>query len=256
MKNVLEIKNLKKKYTNKNYDYTILKGINLNIKQGEFVGIMGPSGSGKTTLLNVISTIDEATDGNILIDNNEVHNMSEDEKSDFRREKLGFIFQDYNLIDTLTLKENIELSLSINNYPTSKIENKVLKIANYLGIYNILPKYPYEVSGGEKQRCACARALILNPTIILADEPTGALDSNSSKKLLEIMKKINKDNNISILMVTHDPIVASYCSRVLFIKDGLLYKDIKNNSSKQNEFHQKIVEIMTMLGDELYENNL
>ncbi|AYF55296.1 Bacitracin export ATP-binding protein BceA [Clostridium haemolyticum] len=255
MRNVLEVKNIKKDYINNKYKYTILNGLTFNIQEGEFVAIMGSSGSGKTTLLNVISTIDEVTSGYITINGKNINNMTEDEKSEFRRKYLGFIFQEYNLINTLTLKENIQLILSVNNYNIHDIDSKVLKIAKYLNIDKILNKYPYEVSGGERQRCACARALILNPNIILADEPTGALDSNSSKKLLEIMKKINKNNNISILMVTHDPIVASYCSRVIFIKDGILYKDIHNDNYNIKDFHKEIVRIMTTLGDETYENH-
>lgn len=195
-------------------------GISMYVDKGEFVAIMGASGSGKTTLLNCISTIDTVTSGHITVNNQDITKIKDKDFADFRRENLGFIFQDFNLLDTLTIEENISLSLVINKQNSADIEKRVHAIADKLGIREILSKFPYEVSGGQKQRCACARALINEPKLILADEPTGALDSKASRLLLETMSEINKKMQATILMVTHDPFSASFCERILFLKDG------------------------------------
>ena len=214
MKEVLKIENLKKYYGVNTNITKAVDGISFSVLEGEFVAIMGASGSGKTTLLNCIATIDTVTSGHIFVDNKDITTVKEDDLADFRKENLGFIFQDFNLLDTLTIDENIALSLIINNENTNKVDEKVKNIADKLGISDILKKFPYEVSGGQKQRCACARALINNPKLILADEPTGALDSKSSRLLLETMDEMNNKLKATILMVTHDSFSASFCKRV------------------------------------------
>lgn len=208
MNNVLVAKNLKKVYGSRENVYTALHDIDLEIKAGEFVGIMGPSGSGKTTLLNIISTIDKPTSGTITIDGDNIVTMNEDKLSSFRRNKLGFIFQDFNLLDTLTVKENIVLPLALSKVNHQEIEIRVNNISDTLGIKEILNKYPYEVSGGQKQRTAAARAIINSPTLILADEPTGSLDSKSSQELLQCLSDLNENNKATIMMVTHDAFAA------------------------------------------------
>lgn len=241
MKNVLKITNLKKVY-GKNENKTVaLDNINLNIKEGEFVGIMGPSGSGKTTLLNIIATIDEASEGEVIIDGKNLCKVSKKNLAKFRRKRLGFIFQDFNLLDTLTVKENIVLPLTLSKEKGNDIEKKVEEISKRLGIYDLLNKYPCEISGGQKQRTAACRAIIANPSIILADEPTGALDSKSAKNLLETLQGFNEEDKATIMMVTHDSMSASYCSRVIFIKDGKLYRELLKTSSRE-EFYGEIVE--------------
>jgi len=210
--NVMEVRNIKKVYSSKfgGNESQALKDVSFSVEKGEFLGIMGPSGSGKSTLLNVISTIDTPSDGTVKIGGKSVINLDEDELSNFRRRKLGFIFQDYNLLDTLTVKENIILPLSLAKVSVTLIEEKVKKISTILGIDSILSKYPYEVSGGQKQRTAAARAIITEPELILADEPTGALDSKSSMELLGSLSDLNKQNEATIVMVTHDAFAASY----------------------------------------------
>ncbi|GAA0079260.1 ABC transporter ATP-binding protein [Clostridium sp. CTA-5] len=244
---VVETKNLKKTYGLNGNIYTALNDINLQIEEGEFVGVMGPSGAGKSTLLNMIATIDKPTSGEIVIGNENVLKLKEDDLSSFRRNKLGFIFQDFNLLDTLTLKENIILPLTLSRMKTSGIEKKVKQIAEVLGITNILEKYPSEVSGGQKQRAAAARAIITNPTLILADEPTGALDSKSSKDLLECLTNMNETIEATIMMVTHDAFAASYCKRILFIKDGQIFTEIKKGNLSQKEFFQNILDVLAKL---------
>ena len=242
-----------KKYYGKNSDIITkaVDGISFEIERGEFVAIMGASGSGKTTLLNCISTIDNVTSGNIFIDDIDITELKEKEVAKFRREKLGFVFQDFNLLDNLTIEENISLSLIINHNDVNKIDLLVEEIATKLGIKHILKKFPYEVSGGEKQRCACARALINNPTLILADEPTGALDSKSSKMLLETMNEMNDKLNATILMVTHDSFSASFCKRVLFLKDGKIFNEIIRGNKTRKEFFSEILDILTLLGGDV-----
>ena len=251
MKEVLKIENLKKYYGVNTNITKAVDGISFSVLEGEFVAIMGASGSGKTTLLNCVSTIDTVTSGHIFVDNRDITTVKEDDLADFRRENLGFIFQDFNLLDTLTIEENISLSLIINNENTNKVDEKVKNIADKLGISDILKKFPYEVSGGQKQRCACARALINNPKLILADEPTGALDSKSSRLLLETMYQKNKKLKATILMVTHDSFSASFCKRVLFLKDGKIFNEIIKGEKTRKEFFNEILDMLTLLGGDV-----
>ena len=251
MQKTLEIKNLKKYYGTRNNITKAVNDLSLEIEEGEFVAIMGASGSGKTTLLNCISTIDEVTSGHIYIDGKDITELQEKKLAKFRRENLGFIFQDFNLLDTLTISENISLALIINKENVNQIDKKVRSIAEKLGISEILNKYPYEVSGGQKQRCACARALINNPKIILADEPTGALDSKSSRMLLETMDEMNEKLQATILMVTHDSFSASFCKRVLFLKDGKIFNEIRRGEKDRKEFFNEILDVLTLLGGDV-----
>ena len=248
LKKTLEVKNLKKYYGSHGNITKAVDGISFDVLEGEFVAIMGASGSGKTTLLNTISTIDTVTSGNIYLDGVDITTLKEEELADFRRENLGFIFQDFNLLDTLTIEENIALSLIINHEDILKVDKKVDDIAKKLGIQDILDKFPYEVSGGQKQRCACARALINEPKLILADEPTGALDSKSSRMLLETMDEMNERIHATILMVTHDSFSASFCKRVIFIKDGKIFNEILKGEKSRKEFFNEILDVLTMLG--------
>ena len=248
---VLKVNNLKKYYGNNTNITKALNNISFTVNDNEFLAIMGASGSGKTTLLNTISTIDTVTSGNIIINGIDITNLNEEELSNFRKENLGFVFQDFNLLDTLTIKENIALSLIINKEDKTKIDDLVLDISKKLGISDILNKYPYEVSGGQKQRCACARALINNPKLILADEPTGALDSRNARVLLETFKEMNEELNSTILMVTHDAFSASYASRVLFIKDGEIFNEIIKGKRKRGEFYDEIIDVLTLLGGDV-----
>ena len=251
MKEVLKIENLKKYYGVNTNITKAVDGISFSVLEGEFVAIMGASGSGKTTLLNCVSTIDTVTSGHIFVDNRDITTVKEDDLADFRRENLGFIFQDFNLLDTLTIEENISLSLIINNENTNKVDEKVKNIADKLGISDILKKFPYEVSGGQKQRCACARALINNRKLILADEPTGALDSKSSRLLLETMDEMNNKLKATILMVTHDSFSASFCKRVLFLKDGKIFNEIIKGEKTRKEFFNEILDMLTLLGGDV-----
>ena len=251
MPKILEVKNLKKYYGVKNNITKAVNDLSLEVEKGEFTAIMGASGSGKTTLLNCISTIDEVTSGHIYIGNQDITELKEEDLARFRRENLGLIFQDFNLLDTLTISENISLALIINKEDVGKVEEKVDDIAEKLGIKEILNKYPYEVSGGQKQRCACARALINHPKIILADEPTGALDSKSSRMLLETMDEMNENLNATILMVTHDTFSASFCRRVLFLKDGKIFNEIRKGEKSRKEFFNEILDVLTLLGGDV-----
>ncbi|WGX76596.1 ABC transporter ATP-binding protein [Paraclostridium bifermentans] len=232
--------------TNKNIQ-TVLNGIDLDIDKGEFVGVMGPSGAGKSTLLNIVSTIDTATSGSIKIEGKNITNLNNKQISKFRRESLGFIFQDFNLLDTLSVKDNIALPLALARANEKTINKTVFSIAKTLGIETLLDKYPYEISGGQKQRTACARAIITNPSLILADEPTGALDSKSSTDLLNAMTKLNEEQDATIMMVTHDAFAASYCKKVLFIKDGLIFKEI-NRRGTRKEFFKEILDVLSLIG--------
>lgn len=248
MENILEVQNLEKYYGKKGNVTKALDGVSFIIGKGEFVGIMGASGSGKTTLLNCISTIDAPSAGSIRIDGQELNVFKGDKLSEFRSKSLGFIFQDFNLLDTLNAYENIALALTIRNEPVSHIENKVRMVAQKLNINNILYKYPYQLSGGEKQRVAAARAIITQPNLILADEPTGALDSKSARMLLTTLETLNTDLGATILMVTHDAFSASYCSRILFIKDGVIFSELVRGDDSRKEFFDKIIEVVTFLG--------
>ncbi|CEP97866.1 bacitracin ABC transporter ATP-binding protein [[Clostridium] sordellii] len=247
MAKILEVKNLKKSYENQNNTQTVLNGIDLDINKGEFVGVMGPSGAGKSTLLNIISTIDTASSGKIEIEGKNITNLDNRQIAKFRRTSLGFIFQDFNLLDTLSVKDNIVLPLALARVNVSEINTKVNSIAGTLGIQDLLNKYPYEISGGQNQRTACARAIITNPSLILADEPTGALDSKSSTDLLNAMTRLNENQDATIMMVTHDAFAASYCKRVLFIKDGLIFKEIIRTGSRK-EFFKEILDVLSLIG--------
>ena len=248
MKNILEVKNIEKYYGTKENVTKAIDNISFNIDKGEFVGIMGPSGSGKTTLLNCISTIDKVTTGCINIDSSDITRLKGKKLDEFRMHKLGFIFQDFNLLDTLTAYENISLALTISGIKGSKVTPLVHAAAKNLGIEDVLDKYPYEMSGGQKQRVAAARAIVTNPSLILADEPTGALDSKSSKMLLNSFEKLNKDLDATILMVTHDAFTASYAHRILFIKDGKIFNELVRGTDSRKEFFNKIIEVVTLLG--------
>lgn len=251
MSKVLEVKQIEKYYGNKSNLTKAIDDISFDVNKGEFVGIMGASGSGKTTLLNLISTIDKVTAGEIIINNINLNSLKGNNLNKFRREELGFIFQDFNLLDTLTAYENIALALTIQKIKPREIDIRVKEIAKKLGIESILAKYPYQVSGGQKQRIAAARAIITKPQLILADEPTGALDSKSARLLLESMESLNKDMNATILMVTHDAFTASYADRILFIKDGKIFNELVKGNSARKEFFEKIIGVQTLLGGDL-----
>lgn len=247
MKEILKVNHLKKNYVTGSSTTEAIRDISFSVKEGELIAIMGASGSGKTTLLNCISTIDMPSSGEIQIDGMEVQQFKESEMAKFRRERLGFIFQDFNLLDTLTIGENIALALTINHVAQGVIKEKVKEIAEKLGILPILNKYPVEVSGGEKQRCACARAIINQPALILADEPTGSLDSGASKALMESIQLMNEKMGSTILLVTHNIYVAVYAKRILFLKDGMLYKELYINGRGTEEDLKNIIENITEL---------
>ncbi|AQR76796.1 ABC transporter ATP-binding protein [Paenibacillus larvae] len=247
-KPVLITKGVSKVFGIKNNLYTALDRIDLEVNEGEFVGIMGPSGAGKTTLMNMISTIDTPTSGDIIIDGQSIVKMKEEQLALFRRNKLGFVFQDYNLLDSLTVRENIALPLALSHVKAAGIDERVVRIAKKFGIDPILDKYPYQISGGQKQRCAASRALVSNPSLILGDEPTGALDSKSATDLLESMKEMNEKDRVTILMVTHDAFAASYCQRVLFIKDGRLFTELHRQDLTRKQFFNAILNMLSSIG--------
>ena len=251
MENILEVKNIEKYYGNRSNLTKAIDNISFNVSKGEFVGIMGASGSGKTTLLNCISTIDKVTTGHIFINKNDITKLSGNRLNKFRRDELGFIFQDFNLLDTLTAYENIALALTILKVNYNEIDKRVKDIAKKLEITNILDKYPYQLSGGQKQRVASARAIITNPKIILADEPTGALDSKSAKKLLDSFVTLNDELGATILMVTHDAFTASYADRILFIKDGKIFNELIKGNDSRNKFFDRIIDVITLLGGDV-----
>lgn len=243
---ILKVSNLSKVYGSKVVS-NALKDISFNIEDGEFVGIMGPSGSGKTTLLNLISTIDKPTSGKISFGDKEPHKLKGDALALFRRRELGFVFQDYNLLDTLTIGENIVLPLTLENIPIKEQDEKLKKVSKILGIEDLLDKRTFEVSGGQAQRTAIARALINNPSIVLADEPTGNLDSKAARNVMELLEKINNEEKVTTMMVTHDPVAASYCHRILFIKDGVIYNEIYKGDNRA-KFYQEIMDVLLLLG--------
>lgn len=251
MNELLKIDNIQKYYGARSSLTKALDGLSFSVAKQEFVAIMGASGSGKTTLLNCISTIDRVTAGHIYLGDIDITKLKGNKLDSFRREELGFIFQDFNLLDTLTGYENIALALSIQNVPYKEIEKRVSKLAKELDITNILNKYPYEMSGGQKQRIASIRAIITNPKLVLADEPTGALDSKSSRMLLEKFNYLNQELAATILMVTHDAFTASYASRVIFIKDGKIFSELHKGDSTRKEFFDKIIDVVTVLGGDL-----
>ena len=243
---MLKIENLKKTYLTKNVKTEALTNINFSVEKGEFVAIMGESGSGKTTLLNIIATLDKPSAGSVKINGVDISKLKDKEVSKFRRKELGFVFQDFNLLDSMTNKDNIFLPLVLSEEDYKSMEEKIEPIAKNLEIVDLLEKYPYEISGGQKQRVAMARAIITHPAIILADEPTGALDSRSSKKLMLMMKELNRGGQ-TILMVTHSVKSASYANRVLFIKDGVIYHEIYKGDLKNEEFMEKISNALIIL---------
>lgn len=248
---MLAVNSLSKIYGGK-ITYRALTDIDLSIRKGEFVGIMGPSGSGKTTLLNMISTIDSPTSGTVLLNGTNPHLLKKDKLALFRRRELGFVFQDFNLLDTLTIGENIVLPLTLENVKLQTMEEKLQSVAAKLGIQDILDKRTYEVSGGQRQKTAIARAIIHSPSLLLADEPTGNLDSKSSRTVMETLEAINKTDNTTMMMVTHDPLAASYCHRVIFIKDGQLHNEMYRGENRQ-AFFQKIIDALSFLGGNTYD---
>lgn len=251
MEQILKIEKIEKYYGSKSNLTKAINGISFDVEKGEFVAIMGASGSGKTTLLNCISTIDKVTAGHIYVAGADITKLKGNNLNRFRREELGFIFQDFNLLDTLTAFENIALALTVQGVKANEIEKRVNAIAKKLNIQNVLAKYPYQMSGGQKQRVASARALITNPKLVLADEPTGALDSKSAKMLLENFEHLNEELQATILMVTHDAFTASYASRVIFIKDGKIFNEIRRGDDTRKEFFDKIIDVVTILGGDL-----
>lgn len=251
MEKILKIDSIEKYYGSKSSLTKAIDNISFDVERGEFIAIMGASGSGKTTLLNCISTIDKVTSGHIYLNDLDVTTLKGNKLSEFRREELGFIFQDFNLLDTLTAYDNIALALSIQNKSVKNLDELIKEVSKYLNITHVLDKFPYQMSGGEKQRVASARAIITNPSLILADKPTGALDSKSAKMLLERLEYLNKEKNSTILMVTHDAYTASYSSRVIFIKDGRIFNEIEKGNLDRKEFFDKIIDVVTILGGDL-----
>lgn len=245
---ILEAEKIHKSYGNKWNKQEVLKGIDIKVKEGEFVGIMGASGSGKTTLLNVLSSIDKVTRGSIRIEGQEFTKMKEKQLANFRKNHLGFIFQEYNLLDTLTVRENILLPLTVKRESKKQAQVKFESLAKELGIYEVKDKYPAEISGGQKQRTSAARAFIHEPSIIFADEPTGALDSKAASDLLNKLANLNEKRKSTIVMVTHDPLAASYCSRVIFIKDGQIFTQLNKGDEERQEFFQDIIKTQGVLG--------
>lgn len=248
---MLNVQNIEKYYGSGENVTKALARVSFTVQDGEFIAIMGASGSGKTTLLNCIATIDTVSAGSILLDGAGVTEIPEEELARFRRENLGFVFQDFNLLDTLTIEENIGLALTINHVNSGEIQPRIRQVAAKLGIEEVLNKFPYQVSGGQKQRAACARAIVNNQKLLLADEPTGALDSKASKNLLDVMMRMNKEMNSTILMVTHDSYSASYASRVLFLKDGRLFNELLKGSKTRSAFYHEILDVLALLGGDV-----
>lgn len=254
MSKVLEVCGAEKYYGEKGNITKALDDVSFSVEEGEFIGIMGASGSGKTTLLNCISTIDRLSAGKVFLEETNINDLKGKKLDKFRRDELGFIFQDFNLLDTMTAYENIALAMSIQKKSFGEIDKRVRAVAETLGITEVLEKYPYQMSGGQKQRVAAARAVVKDPKLILADEPTGALDSKSSKALLESLEMMNEKLNSTILMVTHDAFSASYASRIIFIKDGKIFNElIKAENESRKEFFSRIVDVTTILGGDLSE---
>lgn len=247
MKEILKIEDISKDYGIKGFKTNVLKNISLKVFEGDFIAIMGPSGAGKTTLLNIMSTLDKQTSGEVILDGADVSKIKNKELSKLRREKIGFIFQEYNLLDNMTLMNNIALPLALGKKRSKEIEDKVVAIAEKFGLENHLEKYPYQLSGGQKQRGAAARSLITNPSVIFADEPTGSLDSKSAYELLESLEKVNEENNATIIMITHDPLTASYANDVYMINDGTI-KCKLNKGNDRKEFYSKIMEMLASMG--------
>lgn len=250
MESLLQIRKVDKYYGSRENITKALSHISFDVEEGEFLGIMGASGSGKTTLLNAIATIHHVTAGHIYLDGTDITELNPDNLAEFCKKNLGFVFQDFNLLDNFTLEENIGLALVLAGEKKEKIAEKVKRMASDLGIEGVLKKFPSEVSGGERQRCACARAMMNQPRLLLADEPTGALDSHSAQTLLEAFTKLNIEKKATILMVTHDVFSASYCSRVLFLRDGQIFTEIRKADKKRKDFFQEILDVVTLMGGE------
>ena len=250
MNEIIKIKNITKDYGVKGFKTRVLKDISLNVNKGDFIAIMGPSGAGKTTLLNIMSTLDKQTSGDVILDGIDVSKVKNKELSKLRREKIGFIFQEYNLLDNMTLMNNIALPLALGKKKSKEIEDRVINIAKKFGLENHLEKYPYQLSGGQKQRGAAARSLITNPAVIFADEPTGALDSKSAYELLDSLEKVNKENNATIIMITHNPLTASYANEVYMINDGNIRCKLNKGDSRK-EFYSKIMDMLASMGGEM-----
>lgn len=247
MQPIIEVSKLVKEYGQRGSYFNVLKGVDLQVNKGEFLGIMGPSGSGKTTLLNIISTIDRATSGSVKLEGQDVTAIKEKDVARFRRDTIGFVFQEFNLLDNMTIRDNIALPLTLNNVKASIILDKTVELTKKLGIYEQLDKYPYQLSGGQKQRAAICRALITEPKVLFADEPTGALDSRAAIELLECFKNLKKQFGTTIVMVTHDAAAASYCDRVMFLKDGNISGRL-DSSGNTETFYNKILNMLIMLG--------
>ena len=247
MKNVLEVKQVNKEYGLKGFKTSVLKDITLNVEKGDFISIMGPSGAGKTTLLNLISTLDKPTTGQIILDGHDLSKVSSKKLAMIRRDQIGFIFQDYSLLDNMTILDNIALPLALGRKKTNEIIQKATEMAQLFGLEKHLNKYPYELSGGQKQRTAAARALITNPSVIFADEPTGALDSRSSTDLLECLKRINEQTEATIIMVTHDPFSASYSKRVYMLSDGAIKCQFSKGENRK-VFYSQILDLLATMG--------
>ena len=247
MEIVLETKKLKKEYGAKGAIFTAIEDIDLKVYKGEFLGIMGPSGAGKTTLLNILSTVDRPTFGEIYYEGKSILNMRNRELSTFRRNNIGFIFQDFNLLDNMSVEDNMALPLALSKVNSKEIKEKIERLSKFFGLKEQLRKYPYQLSGGQKQRVAAARALITSPSIVFADEPTGALDSKSSQELLQCLSQINEEFNTTIIMVTHDAFAASYCKRILFLKDGRIHARIDKDSTRR-EFFKRIIDFLGSMG--------
>lgn len=250
MQDMIRVCDVEKYYGNGTHVTKAIDRVSFTVEQGEFIGVMGASGSGKTTLLNLLSTIDSVTAGHIYYGDMDITEFGEDKLSDFRKNQLGFVFQEYNLLDTLTLEENIMLVMTLHRRKKREIQSQCQKLMSLLGIEEVKGKYPYQVSGGQKQRCACARALANHPTLLLADEPTGALDSQAAQTLLETFVDMNKKMGATIFMVTHDAFSASYCSRILFLKDGKIFHELVRGDKKRREFLNEILDILSLTGGE------
>lgn len=253
MNDGIKVCDIEKYYGSGNQVTKAVNRVSFDVKPGEFLGVMGASGSGKTTLLNLMSTIDKVTSGHILYGDIDITALNDDELADFRKEKLGFVFQDFNLLDTLTMEENIALAMALHEGNPAEIEKRVYSIMEDMGIVDIRGKFPFQVSGGQKQRCACARALINKPQLIFADEPTGALDSKSARVLLESFELMNQQHNATILMVTHDAFSASYCSRILFLKDGEIFHELRKGGETRKAFLNRILDVLALTGGDGYD---